>query len=146
MTADEGTQHGLLRVARTRECNTQQMGGSGATTRATPGATPSLKALAVAALKRNTARNTPATTPENPCNKPCNNAPPFVALLLRDSDDDRRHCRECLNLAGRRCTATRLVVLDDLPRRCLDYRPTEDDPDQRPGAVRFAWLLREAEQ
>ena len=55
--------------------------------------------------------------------------------------DDRRHCAACMNLAGTRCQARRLLVMDDLPRRCSDYLPTPDDPDQRPGRDRWPSLL-----
>lgn len=55
--------------------------------------------------------------------------------------DDRRHCRSCRQLAGARCRARRLLVMDDLPRRCTDYLPTPDDPDQRPGRDRWPDLL-----
>jgi len=51
--------------------------------------------------------------------------------------DDRRHCHACRQLAGTRCRARRLLVLDDLPRRCTDYLPTHDAPDQRPGRDRW---------
>lgn len=55
--------------------------------------------------------------------------------------DDRRHCRTCRQLAGPRCQTRRLLVMDDLPRRCSDYLPTLDDPDQRPGRDRWPDLL-----
>lgn len=55
--------------------------------------------------------------------------------------DDRRHCATCSNLAGTRCRARRLLVMDDLPRRCADYLPTHDDADQRPGRDRWPFLL-----
>lgn len=55
--------------------------------------------------------------------------------------DDRRHCRTCQQLAGTRCRVRRLLVMDDLPRRCSDYLPTPDDPDQRPGRDRWPSLL-----
>lgn len=58
---------------------------------------------------------------------------------VRDPDD-RRHCRTCRQLAGTRCRARRLLVMDDLPRRCSDYLPTPDDPDQRPGRDRWPSL------
>ena len=54
--------------------------------------------------------------------------------------DDRRHCRTCQHLSGSRCRATRLLVMDDLPRRCSDYRPLPDDPDQRNGRERWPSL------
>lgn len=57
------------------------------------------------------------------------------------SPDDRRHCATCVHLAGNRCTATGLLVLDDLPRRCEHYRPLPDDPDQRKGGERWPWMI-----
>lgn len=51
--------------------------------------------------------------------------------------DDRRHCRACLQLAGDRCRARNLLVMDELPRRCFDYQPNVDDYDQRPGVDRW---------
>ncbi len=54
--------------------------------------------------------------------------------------DDRRHCRTCQHLSGSRCRATRLLIMDDLPRRCSDYRPLPDDPDQRNGRERWPSL------
>lgn len=59
--------------------------------------------------------------------------------------DERRHCRTCIQLAGTRCQARRLLVMDDLPRRCSDYLPTPDDPDQRPGRDRWPWILKATE-
>jgi len=55
--------------------------------------------------------------------------------------DDRRHCATCQQLAGTRCRTRRLLVMDDLPRRCADYLPTPDDADQRPGRDRWPSLL-----
>lgn len=55
--------------------------------------------------------------------------------------DDRRHCRMCQHLSGYRCRERRLFVMDDLPRRCFDYRPTAGDPDQRAGRERWRELL-----
>lgn len=55
--------------------------------------------------------------------------------------DDRRHCVTCANLAGNRCRARSLYVMDDLPRRCTDYAPLPDDPDQRHGRERWPSLL-----
>jgi hypothetical protein len=57
--------------------------------------------------------------------------------------DDRVHCNTCQNLQHVTCSATKLRVMDDLPRRCLHYLPTKSDPDQTPGAVRFAWIARD---
>jgi hypothetical protein len=62
------------------------------------------------------------------------------------SDDDRRHCYECRRLQSGHCSETKLRVMDDLPRRCVSYRPTRSDPDQRPGNVRWAWIVIERER
>jgi len=59
--------------------------------------------------------------------------------------DDRRDCRTCRQLAGTRCRVRRLLVMDDLPRRCTDYLPTLDDPDQRPGRDRWPWIAQTPE-
>jgi hypothetical protein len=64
---------------------------------------------------------------------------------LVPNGDDRRHCAQCWNLSGRRCRTRGVAVLDDLPRRCLDYIPTAEDPDQRTGFQRFVWLTRQCE-
>ncbi len=79
----------------------------------------------------------------------------FAAAIAVDSaratrpetatDDDRRHCRTCQQLAGNRCRSRRLFVLDDLPRRCGDYLPTPEDDDQRPGRDRWPWMMKTAE-
>jgi hypothetical protein len=38
------------------------------------------------------------------------------------TDDDRHHCRECLNLNSRGyCTRQRFRPVDDIPRRCEDF-------------------------
>lgn len=58
--------------------------------------------------------------------------------------DDRRHCSTCQNLDGKRCRARKLLVMDDLPRRCFDYRPKPNDPDQRPGRDRWPSMKPEA--
>jgi hypothetical protein len=55
--------------------------------------------------------------------------------------DDRRHCRTCQHLVGSRCQARRLFVMDDLPRRCFEYLPKDDDPDQCTGRDRWPELL-----
>jgi len=55
--------------------------------------------------------------------------------------DDRRHCATCRNLSGNRCKARRLLVLDNLPRRCWHYAPMPNDVDQRSGRERWPGLL-----
>jgi enamine deaminase RidA (YjgF/YER057c/UK114 family) len=67
----------------------------------------------------------------------------FAPAVLDVTGDDRRHCRTCQNLAGKRCSARGLLVMDDLSRRCLDYRSLPNDPDQRTGAERWPWLATE---
>jgi hypothetical protein len=65
-------------------------------------------------------------------------------IKLLSSADDRRHCRTCRNLTygywGRRrvfCAAYGHRVIDRPPRRCIEYRPLPDDPDQRTGWERW---------
>lgn len=72
-----------------------------------------------------------------------------------DSDDDRRHCRTCSSLteSGRCMAAYRGALpaaretrpIDTIPRRCVAYAPRLDDPDQRPGAKRWPWMLKGSE-
>lgn len=66
-------------------------------------------------------------------------------------DDDRRTCRQCANLSGRRCLAAsrgEIVAnrdyepVRDLPRRCEGYAPGVDDPDRRPGGERWPGLIQ----
>lgn len=66
------------------------------------------------------------------------------------SEDDRRSCQQCANLAGRRCLSAwrgEIVAsrdyepIRDLPRRCEGYTPGADDPDTRPGRERWPELL-----
>lgn len=66
--------------------------------------------------------------------------------------DDRRTCRQCANLAGRRCLAAwrgEIVAnrdyepVRDIPRRCEGYVPGADDPDTRPGRERWPELNQE---
>lgn len=63
--------------------------------------------------------------------------PEILGALAEAEADDRRHCATCWNLRGARCESRGLLVMDDLPRRCFDYTPTPDDPDQRPGRDRW---------
>ena len=66
-------------------------------------------------------------------------------------EDDRRTCRQCANLAGRRCLAAwrgEIVAnrdyepVRDIPRRCEGYAPGADDPDTRPGRERWPELIQ----
>jgi hypothetical protein len=36
--------------------------------------------------------------------------------------DDRHYCHECANLIRQRCIVQKYRPLDDLPRRCSDYK------------------------
>lgn len=67
--------------------------------------------------------------------------------------DDRRTCRQCLNLAGNgRCMAAgrgELPMTDpryqpdpDRLVRCVGYLPDADDPDQRLGRARWPSLAK----
>lgn len=67
------------------------------------------------------------------------------------STDDRRTCRQCANLAGRRCLAAwrgEIVAsrdyepVRDIPRRCEGYAPGAGDPDTRPGRERWPGLIQ----
>ena len=78
-----------------------------------------------------------------------------AAAELPTSDplpDDRRTCRQCLNLRGRVCSIAKpergtLVVANvgyrpqpDTLQRCAGYLPNESDNDQRPGRERWPGL------
>lgn len=63
--------------------------------------------------------------------------------ILDALTDDRRHCSTCQNLDGKRCRARNVLVIDWPPRRCFDYRPMADDPDQRTGRVRWPSMKSE---
>ncbi|MDR2187098.1 MAG: hypothetical protein LBE62_03475 [Azonexus sp.] len=64
--------------------------------------------------------------------------------------DDRRTCQQCAELShvghGGYCMARlrrwgrRSPCKQDLLQRCRDYKPTADDPDQRPGRTRWPCL------
>jgi hypothetical protein len=66
-----------------------------------------------------------------------------------DQSDDRRTCAQCENMTAGRCraalrgeiTASPYYTPDPkLRRRCEGYAPGADDPDQRPGRVRWPGL------
>lgn len=68
------------------------------------------------------------------------------------SDDDRRTCDQCANLAGRRCLAAwrgeiaanrDYAPVRDIPRRCEGYIPDANDPDRRSGGERWPELIEE---
>ena len=74
---------------------------------------------------------------------------------LITTDDQRRACGQCANLAGRRCLAAwRGEILAnrdyepvrDIPRRCEGYAPGADDPDTRPGRERWPELIQKGGQ
>ncbi|MGZ8916178.1 MAG: hypothetical protein ACXW1Z_24115 [Methylobacter sp.] len=56
----------------------------------------------------------------------CTRNPEAQAYYLKRaeevSDDDRHYCRECLNLRNGYCTQQRFRPVDDIPRRCEDFR------------------------
>ena len=71
---------------------------------------------------------------------------------LITTDDQRRTCGQCSNLAGRRCLAAwrgeiaanrDYAPVRDIPRRCEGYAPGADDPDTRPGRERWPELNQE---
>ena len=73
----------------------------------------------------------------------------FLAAQTEAGADDRIHCATCRNLVDRVCSAWREVgatrgymPIDDLPRRCLGYRPGRDEQDQRSGRERWPTLDR----
>ena len=80
-----------------------------------------------------------------------------AAAELPTSDplpDDRRACRQCLNLRGRACMIAELergalLVANrgyrpapDTPQRCAGYTPLANDSDQRNGAERWPGLTQ----
>ncbi len=69
----------LLRVARPRECNTQQTGSECATASATTVQQTILKALSLRALERNKRRNKSATRDEKTMQQTTLKNAPFVA-------------------------------------------------------------------
>ena len=105
----------LLHVSVPRAGNTQQIGPTDATSRATAMQQPTLKALAERVLARNTGRNTGATAPQKSCNNSSNTEGGFVA-------EDLRHCAACGNCYRGRCRVTGFQVIDFIPRRCADFR------------------------
>lgn len=82
--------------------------------------------------------------------------PEVLALLGTPADtDDRRHCHQCANLAGNGLcraaergelpTSRQYRPIDWPPRRCAAFAPTPQDPDQRPGRLRWPWILKAPE-
>lgn len=70
---------------------------------------------------------------------------------LITTDDQRRTCDQCANLARRRCLAAwrgEIVAsrdyepVRDIPRRCEGYAPGADDPDTRQGRERWPELIQ----
>jgi hypothetical protein len=56
----------------------------------------------------------------------CASNPEALAYYLKRAEevppqDDRRYCRECLNLRNGYCIKQRFRPVDDLPRRCEDF-------------------------
>ena len=73
--------------------------------------------------------------------------PDAEALAWRE--DDRRRCRQCLNLKGEACSIAKpggLVSASKgyrpahLPMRCAGYSPRAGDTDRRAGVVRWPGL------
>lgn len=73
------------------------------------------------------------------------------AEALAWQEDDRRRCRQCLNLRGEVCSiatpgglvsASRGYRPVNLPMRCAGYMPDVDDADQRPGQERWPGLIQ----
>lgn len=74
---------------------------------------------------------------------------------LKTTDDQRRTCGQCANLARRRCLAAwrgEIVAnrdyepVRDIPRRCEGYAPGADDPDTRPGRERWPALIQKGSE
>lgn len=72
------------------------------------------------------------------------------AEALAWQEDDRRRCRQCLNLRGDVCSIAKpggLVSANrgyrpvNLPMRCAGYSPKAGDTNQRAGAVRWPGLV-----
>ncbi len=75
-----------------------------------------------------------------------------------EPDDDRRTCRQCLNLRGRACNIAKpergaLVVANvgyrpqpDTLQRCAGYMPNATDNDQRPGGDRWPGLIQKGNE
>jgi hypothetical protein len=64
-------------------------------------------------------------------------------------EDDRRRCRQCLNLRGAACSIAKpggLVSASkgyrpaNLPMRCAGFKPSQWDADQRAGVERWPGL------
>jgi hypothetical protein len=45
-----------------------------------------------------------------------------IAAVYDDFQDDRHFCRECLNIRNGYCIKQRFRPVDDLPRRCEDFK------------------------
>lgn len=57
----------------------------------------------------------------------CASNPEALAYYLKRAEeippqDDRHHCRECLNLRNGYCIKQQFRPVDDIPRRCEDFR------------------------
>ena len=79
------------------------------------------------------------------CLNQCRTDPDALAYYLGRAEevpaDDRRYCRQCLNLtAGNKCRASKVSPIADLPQRCEDYSPGADDLDRRSGLERWPGL------
>lgn len=78
---------------------------------------------------------------------------PDAGIVAREQQgDDRRRCTECRNLGERGvCVAAThgliaasrsYVPIRDILRRCEGFTPLPSDPDQTPGHIKWAWLLK----
>ena len=75
-----------------------------------------------------------------------------AAVWVDRAGDDRRICPECQRYQDRRCTIAKpgglvsaargYMPVPDMLRRCEGFAPLPEDPDQRPGADRWSWLLQ----
>ena len=75
-----------------------------------------------------------------------------AAVWAARAGDDRRYCPECGCYQERRCTIAKpgglvsaargYMPVPDMLRRCEGFAPLPEDPDQRPGADRWPWLLQ----
>ena len=43
---------------------------------------------------------------------------------------------------GLKLRAREFLLMDDLPRRCIDYRPKPGDSYQRRGSNRWPWMMK----
>jgi hypothetical protein len=56
---------------------------------------------------------------------------PSGKILSVPDEDDRHHCRECVNLRNGYCVKQRFRPVDDIPRRCDDFNGYPDQIGQQ---------------